>query len=143
LRLAAHPLISSSIDKPMAVFSNSMTFAGFHWVITEMDHLPATQSGGALLFHLLSKLNERTSMVITTNQNFSEWTNVFYDAKVTTSLFVRLALHRHIVETGNENWRFQRSKAVIQKVKHVDRIRVIPCLICKDIFLSGSANVNR
>jgi len=77
--------------------------------IDELGYVPLAEMGAELLFQVISDRAERATVIITTNLPFSEWTQVFANARLCKALLDRLTDRAHIIETGTESYRFKRS----------------------------------
>jgi len=76
-------------------------------IVDELSYLTFTKSQSELLFHLLSIRNERGSVIITTNLEFSRWGELFPDSMLTAALIDRLTHHAHILNMNGESYRFK------------------------------------
>ena len=77
--------------------------------IDELGYVPLADVGAELLFQLISERSETAALVITTNLPFSEWTQVFTNARLCKALLDRVTDQAHILETGSESYRFRRT----------------------------------
>lgn len=78
-------------------------------VIDEMAYVTIPESAAELLFQVIAGRAERSSVIITTNLPFSEWTTMFPNARLCKAMLDRLTDQAHIIETGNESFRFRRT----------------------------------
>jgi len=86
----------------------------------EWAYLPFPASGGALLFHLINQLYQKTSSIVSTNLSFAKWVAVFGDAKMTTTLLDRIMHHCDILETSNESFRFKQRQIQPKQADQVE-----------------------
>jgi DNA replication protein DnaC len=76
-------------------------------VLDELGYLALPDGAAELVFQVLSERHERGSLIVTTNLPFGEWTKVFPDPRLAKAVVDRLTHRAHIIDTGNESWRFR------------------------------------
>lgn len=80
-------------------------------IVDELGYVPFSRTGAQLLFEFFSSKYERGSIIITTNLNFANWTQVFQDERLTGALLDRVTHHCHIIQIDGESYRFRQSLA--------------------------------
>jgi DNA replication protein DnaC len=75
--------------------------------LDELGYLALPDGAAELVFQVLSERHERSSLIVTTNLPFGEWTKVFPDARLAKAVVDRLTHKAHIIDTGTESWRFR------------------------------------
>jgi DNA replication protein DnaC len=78
-------------------------------VIDEMAYVAVPESAAEMLFQVIAGRAERAAVIVTTNLPFSEWTTMFPNARLCKAMLDRLTDQAHIIETGNESYRFRRT----------------------------------
>ena len=77
--------------------------------IDELGYVPLAEVGAGLLFQVIADRAEKAAVIVTTNLPFSEWPQVFPNARLCKAMLDRLTDRAHIIETGTESYRFRRT----------------------------------
>ena len=77
--------------------------------IDEVGYVPLAEVGAEFLFQVVAERAEKKTVILTTNLPFSEWTQVFPNARLCKALLDRITDRAHIIETGTESFRFRRT----------------------------------
>jgi DNA replication protein DnaC len=85
--------------------------------LDEVGYVPLAEIGAELLFQVIAERAEKATVIITTNLPFSEWTQVFTNARLCKAMLDRLTDRAHIIETGTDSFRFRRTLEKRQKKK--------------------------
>ena len=76
-------------------------------ILDELGYLGLPEGAAELVFQVISERNERGSLICTTNLPFGEWTKVFPDPRLAKAVVDRITHKAHIIDTGEESWRFR------------------------------------
>jgi DNA replication protein DnaC len=76
-------------------------------ILDELGYVPASKLGSELLFDVISAAYERTSIIVTTNLPFEQWTEVLGSQRLTGAVLDRLTHHCHILEATGESYRLK------------------------------------
>jgi DNA replication protein DnaC len=85
--------------------------------IDEVGYVPLAEIGAEMLFEVVAERAEKAAIIMTTNLPFSEWTQVFTNARLCKAMLDRITDRAHIIETGTESYRFRRTLEGKQKKK--------------------------
>jgi|TARA_R110002126_G_C10374535_1_gene493708 DNA replication protein DnaC len=104
-----HDLIEAQDERKLQRLQKQLTSQNL-LIIDELGFVPLSKSGAELLFEVISQCYERSSIIITSNLPFDEWTEVFGSERLTGALLDRLTHHVHIIEMNGESYRLKHSR---------------------------------
>lgn len=84
-------------------------------ILDELGYVPFSKAGAELLFDVISRAYERTSVIITTNLPFENWTEVLGSERLTGAMLDRLTHRVHILEANGESYRLKDAKARLKR----------------------------
>jgi len=79
-------------------------------ILDEFGYVPASKAGAEMLFDVIATAYERSSVILTTNLPFENWTEVLGNERLTGAALDRLTHRCHILETSGESYRLQDAK---------------------------------
>ncbi len=90
-------------------------------VLDELGYVPFSRAGAELLFEVVSRAYERTSLMVTTNLPFESWVEVMGSERLTGALLDRLTHRVHIIEANGESYRLKESRRRSKKVRRTQQ----------------------
>jgi len=84
-------------------------------VLDELGYVPFAKAGAELLFEVVSRAYERTSLIVTSNLPFESWTEVMGSERLTGALLDRLTHRVHILEASGESYRLREARSRLKK----------------------------
>jgi DNA replication protein DnaC len=84
-------------------------------ILDELGYVPFSKAGAELLFDVVARAYERSSLLVTTNLPFENWTEVLGSERLTGAMLDRLTHRVHILEANGESYRLADAKRRLKR----------------------------
>lgn len=76
-------------------------------ILDELSYLSFNRHQSELLFKVISDRSERGSVIVTTNLEFSRWTELFENTTMVAALIDRLTFKSHVLDMNGDSYRLK------------------------------------